>query len=143
MTTTINRHLARGLFLMAIALLFGIPAAGYPIGSFGRAGPGLFPLLVSGLLFLVGLATVVRAQLSAAEPLEFNVRNIGIIVGSLGGFVLISHFVNMTVGIVFLVFCATLAGSSYSVVRNLKIAAGLVAVAFAFHKLLGLNLPLY
>jgi hypothetical protein len=28
-------------------------------------------------------------------------------------------------------------------VRNLKISAGLVAIAFAFQKLLGLNLPLY
>ena len=50
----------------------------------------------------------------------------------------------MIAGIVFMVFFASLAGtSSYSVVRNLKIAAGLVAVAFAFQKLLGFNLPLY
>lgn len=49
----------------------------------------------------------------------------------------------MIVGIAFMVFCASLAGTSYSVARNLKIAAGLVAVAFAFQKLLGLQLPLY
>ena len=42
-----------------------------------------------------------------------------------------------------MVFCSSLAGTSYSVVRNLKISAGLVAMAFAFQKLLGLNLPLY
>ena len=47
-------------------------------------------------------------------------------------------------GIVFMVFCASFAGAaSYSVVRNLKITAGLIAVAFAFQKLLGFNLPLY
>ena len=39
-------------------------------------------------------------------------------------------------------FIAGFAGSSYSVVRNLKICAGLLAIAFAFQKLLGLNLPL-
>jgi hypothetical protein len=36
-----------------------------------------------------------------------------------------------------------MAASTYSVVRNIKVSAGLVAVAYAFHKLLGLNLPLY
>ncbi len=52
----------------------------------------------------------------------------------------LSSFVGGTVAIVVL---STLAGTSYSVARNVKIAAGLVAVALAFQKLLGLNLPLY
>ena len=57
---------------------------------------------------------------------------------------MISEYLNMILGIVFMVFCASFAGtSSYSVVRNLKISAGLIAVALAFQKLLGLNLPLY
>jgi len=49
----------------------------------------------------------------------------------------------MIAGIVFMVFCASFAGTSYSVVRNLIISAGLLAIAFAFQKLLGLQLPLY
>lgn len=139
----IDRNLARGLFLMAIALLFGVPAARYPLGDFGRAGPGLFPLLVSSLLFLVGMATVVRSRFTARQPLNLNPRNIAIIIGSLAGFALLSHFINMIVGIVFLVFCSTRAGTNYSASRNAKVAAGLVLVAFGFQKLLGLNLPLY
>lgn len=50
---------------------------------------------------------------------------------------------NMIAGIVFLVFCSGFAGTSYSWKRNLKIAAVLVAIAFAFQKLLGVSLPLY
>ena len=46
-------------------------------------------------------------------------------------------------GIVFLVFCSGFAGTSYSWKRNLKIAAVLVGIAFAFQKLLGVSLPLY
>ena len=42
-----------------------------------------------------------------------------------------------------MVFVASIAGSSYSWKRNLQISAGLIAVAFAFQRLLGLNLPLY
>jgi hypothetical protein len=77
------------------------------------------------------------------EKLQFNFRNIGLIVGSLVAFVLVSRFVNMTLGIAAMVFIAGFAATSYSWVRNLKIAVALIAVAFAFHKFLGLNLPLY
>ena len=76
-------------------------------------------------------------------PLSYNAKNIAVILLSLCGFALVSKFLNMVVAIVFLVFCATLAGTSYSVVRNIKIALGLIAVALAFKHLLGLNLPLY
>jgi len=138
-----DRNLVRGLFLMAISLAFGLQALRYPIGQFSRAGPGLFPLLVSSLLLLIGLITVVRSRFVERPPLDFNLKNIGLILLSLCGFAVVSRFVDMIAGIVFMVFCATFAGSSYSVVRNLKICAGLIAVAFAFQKLLGLNLPLY
>ena len=138
-----DRNLVRGLFLIAISLAFGLTSLRYPIGQFSRAGPGLFPLMVSSLLFLIGLATVVRSRFVERAHLNFNLRNIALIVLSLCGLAVISLYLNMIVGIVFMVFCASFAGSSYSVVRNLKISAGLIAIAFAFQKLLGLNLPLY
>ena len=126
-----------------LSLSFGLGALRYPIGRFGSAGPGLFPLMVSCLLLLIGVITVVRSYFVEHERLGFQAKNIAIIVASLCGFALVSQFVNMTVGIAFMVFCASFAGTSYSVMRNLKVAAGLIAVAFAFQKLLGLNLPLY
>jgi NADH:ubiquinone oxidoreductase subunit K len=138
-----DRNLVRGLFLMAISLAFGLESLRYPIGQFSRAGPGLFPLLVSCLLFLIGLITVVRSRFVERVHLNFNMKNIALILSSLCGFAVISEHLNMIAGIVFMVFCASFAGTSYSVVRNLKVSAGLIAVAFAFQKLLGLNLPLY
>jgi hypothetical protein len=138
-----NRNFLRGLFLVAIALAFGLGSLKYPRGSFERAGPGMFPLLVSSLLFVLGAITVVRAFLVERAPLNFNVRNISLILGSLAGFALISEYVNMIAGIVLMVFVATLAGTSYSVVRNIKIAAGLIAMALFFQKVLGVQLPLY
>ena len=128
---------------MALALGFGVPSVGYSLGALSHAGPGLFPFIVSCMLFLIGVVTVVRARLVAPVPLELQFRNIAIILGSLCGFALLSHFVNMLAGIVFLVFVSGFAGTSYSVVRNLKIAVVLVGIAFAFQKLLGVSLPLY
>ena len=97
---------------MAIALVFGLASLRYPIGQFSRAGPGLFPLSVSCLLFLIGLFTVVRSRFVERVPLEFKMKNIAIILASLCGFALISEHLNMIAGIVFMVFCASFAGTA-------------------------------
>ncbi|BEU94916.1 tripartite tricarboxylate transporter TctB family protein [Acidovorax sp. DW039] len=138
-----DRNLIRGFVLMALAVGFGLPSIGYSLGSLGRAGPGLFPFIVSCMLFVIGVITVVRARLVKPVPMNFQVRNISIILASLCGFALLSHYINMIVGIVFMVFCSGFASTSYSVSRNLKIAAVLLLIALAFQKLLGVNLPLY
>lgn len=138
-----NRNFIRGVFLMAIAALFGGVGFRYSVGAFSHSGPGMFPVMVSCFLFLIGLLTAVRSFFVARVPLDYNVKNIVIILASLVGFALISEHLNMILGIIFLVFCSTAAGTSYSVVRNLKISLGLIAVAFAFKELLGLSLPLY
>jgi hypothetical protein len=128
---------------MAIALVFGLGSLNYNIGHFSRAGPGLFPLLVSCLVFLIGLISVVRSRFVEVVPLNYNLKNIALVMSGLCGFALISQHLNMILGIVFLVFCVSFAGTSYSVVRNFKISVGLIVIAFAFQKLLGLQLPLF
>jgi Tripartite tricarboxylate transporter TctB family len=138
-----NLNFVRGFFLLAIALLFGLAATKYQVGAFARSGPGLFPLIVSSLLGLLGVVTMLQSRYLAPVPLNVNVKNIGIILLSLCGVVLISQHINMTAGIVFLVFFTALAGNApYSVLRNLKVTAGLLLVALLFKHLLGLNLPL-
>lgn len=138
-----NRVVVRGLFLMGIALLFGLNSLRYQLGDLSRAGPGLFPLMVSGILFLIGAITVGYSRFAAFETLDYSIKNISIILLSFVGFALISQFINMIAAIVFLAFFSTLAGTSYSLMRSLKIAIGLIIVAFGFRDLLGLNLPLY
>ena len=78
-----NRNFVRGLFLMAIAMLFGFVAMNYQIGQLSRSGPGLFPVMISSFLFLIGLLTVVRSHFVEPVPLDYNVKNIVIILVSL------------------------------------------------------------
>jgi NADH:ubiquinone oxidoreductase subunit K len=137
-----NLNLVRGLFLMGIALIFGLSSLQYSIGRLSNAGAGLFPLIVSSFLFVIGLVTVIRARYVERVPLDFKYKNIAIILGSLCGFALISKFANVTAGVVFMVFFSSLAATTRSVSRSLKVVAGLLLIAYAFHKLLGLNLPL-
>ncbi|HEV6967005.1 MULTISPECIES: tripartite tricarboxylate transporter TctB family protein [Roseateles] len=139
-----DRNLVRGLLLAAIALGFGLGALRYSVGSFAHAGPGLFPLLVSGLLMLVAVATIVRSRFVKPVPLGFNLRNIGLLLLALCSFALVTEWLHtMIAGVVVMVFIAGLAASGNGWQRSVKIAAGLVAIAFVFQKLLGLSLPLY
>jgi hypothetical protein len=137
-----NQKVMRGLALIAVALFFGVQAATYHLGTMDRAGAGLFPLMVSGAVGLIGLVMLVQARFEAPEPMHFSVKNIAIIMASLIGFVLIAQHLNVIVAIVYLVFVSGLAGSEPSIKRNLKISVALIIIAAAFHYLLGLNLPL-
>ena len=128
---------------MAISAAFGLTALKYPIGDFGRAGPGLFPAIVSSMLFLIGVATVIRSRFVDKVKLELNPRNIGLILGSLIAFAVVTLLVNMLAAVVVMVFVSTIAGKNYSWKRNIKISIGLCLMAFVFAKFLGMNLPLY
>lgn len=50
-----SKDIWTGLLMMAIALLFGTTAIDYPFGTARNLDSGAFPLLLSGLLFLLGL----------------------------------------------------------------------------------------
>lgn len=68
-----RQRLYAGLVFIAIALAFGSGALHrYPAGTAASMGPGYFPLLLSGLLLLLGLAALLQAlRLRArAHPLQ-------------------------------------------------------------------------
>jgi hypothetical protein len=138
----LNQNVARGVFLAAVALFFASNALRYPIGDLAHAGPGLFPLLICVPLLIIAGAIIWQARLSEAVSLQFNPKNIALIMASLVGFVIASEYVNVIAGIVVLVFVAGFAGTNYSWVRNIKIALGLIVVAYVFQRFLGLNLRL-
>ncbi len=138
-----NQKVVRGLALIAIALLFGVQSLSYKLGTFARAGSGLFPFMVACIVGTIGLVMLIQSRFESAEKITFNVKTIFIILAALIGFVLIAEHLKMIVAIIYLVFVSTLAGIDYSVIRNVKISAVLIGIAFAFHQFLGLNLPLY
>jgi hypothetical protein len=90
------------------------------------------------------VATLVRSRVVAGPRFEFNPVNIALLLSALCAFALVSRVLDMTAGIVAMVFISGFAGTAkYSIVRNLKVSVGLFLVALAFQKLLGLSLNLY
>jgi hypothetical protein len=135
-----SQTLARGMALATIAVLFGVSALRLPIGQFSRPGAGLFPLIVSSLLLFLALVIIARSFLAASAALNVNLKNIAVVLLGLAGFAIFSRLVGMALGIVWLVFVTTLAGTSYSWQRNVKVSVGLIIIALMFEKFLGLNL---
>jgi hypothetical protein len=139
----INQNSARGLLLAAVALLFLLQAPGYSVGHLNKPGPGLFPLIVAGLLLVVSLAILVRSRFVAAVPLDFHFRNIALVAASLVCFALVSEHVNMLAGIAVMVTMASLASDDFSIPRTAAITVAICLVAVAMKKGLGVQLPLY
>jgi hypothetical protein len=69
-----NRNLLKGLFLMLIATAFGLGSFSYSIGTLGRAGPGMFPMLVASICFSVGIAMVIQSRGVKPVPVQFNIK---------------------------------------------------------------------
>jgi hypothetical protein len=139
----VNQNTGRGLLLATVALLFLVQAPHYTIGSLSKPGPGLFPVIVAGILLVIGIAIVVRSRFSEAVPLDFRVRNIALIAASLVGLALVSEYVNMLAGIAVMVTMASLASDDFSIPRTATITVALCLVAVAMKKGLGVQLPLY
>ena len=130
----------QGLFLAAVGLFFAVNSLSLHLGQFARFGPGLFPMVVSGALLAIALLVLVKSRFDPGERPAVGVRNIAIVSVALGAFVLLTKSIDMAAGIVALVFVVSTAGTSYSWKRNGVIAAGLVAVALGFERVLGLYL---
>lgn len=137
-----NKNLVTGILFIVIALLFNFISTTYTVGTLDNPGAGLFPFIVSAMLLGIGIITVIRTWIVKRELFEFNFKNIIVVTSSLLGFALATSYINMIAGICVLVAVSSLGASTYSVSRIIKIIIGLVAVAFAFKYLLGLNLPL-
>ncbi|MCU0899478.1 MAG: tripartite tricarboxylate transporter TctB family protein [Cypionkella sp.] len=61
-TTTIDwTDALAGLVFILFGLLFGIQSLGLDIGTAFRMGPGYFPLVLSGLLLLLGLLIIAKS----------------------------------------------------------------------------------
>lgn len=59
---------ACGAIFIAVGLFFGYQSLGQEIGNAFRMGPGYFPLVLSGILILLGAIIVVQATRVTGEP---------------------------------------------------------------------------
>lgn len=63
-------NLLCGLVFIGAGLFFGIQSLGLEIGTSFRMGPGYFPLVLAGLLILLGIVILIQSFRKEGEPID-------------------------------------------------------------------------
>jgi len=143
--------LAGGVFAV-LGLAFAIGGARYDLGSALRMGPGYVPLVLGGILTVLGLVIVAQAFLGGdqhARELADQERGpvpwvrAALLVAAVVFFGTTVRGLGLAPALFVTTFLAALAGHRTGVVRALVIAAGLTVLCLViFVSLLQLRLPL-
>ena len=134
-----------GVFFVAVGAIAGLGALSYPIGSASRMGPGFFPIIIAGLLTLVGIAVLLRGHRTGSLPIEPTIWLPVLVVPAV---IVLFGLVLDGLGLPLAVFLLLVGTAAASVTFRLDIRAALGAVAVSaicsalFVKLLGLPIPL-
>jgi hypothetical protein len=147
--------LAAAVIFIAIGLAAFISALGYPSGTAHRVGPALFPMLISGLLTVIGMSLAIRSfaavRLGVAmqawkrlTPQFSTVRALFFVMLSLLAFALLIRPAGLMIATIALIFIATRAEPGRRVLGSLVLAvlsACIAASIFVYG--IGLPIPLW
>jgi hypothetical protein len=140
----------------AIFIVFGvgafIMALDYRTGTLHRMGPGIFPLIVSGLMALLGAALAVQAmvawrlrRVSGAQagllPDFAAMRALILTMASLLAFAMLIRTAGMMIAITSMAFIATRAQPGRPIVSSLILSASLAVICAAIF-VYGIGIPI-
>jgi hypothetical protein len=136
-----------GVTFIGFGVAFAIGATTYPIGSAARMGPGLFPLLVGGLLAVLGAIIVIKPALEQdgdTGPLTAPAwRGAALALGAIIVFGLTVRGLGLLPAIFLTALLASLASRLTSPLMALGMAVGLTVLSYLIFVVgLQLNLPL-
>ena len=134
-----------GLIFVAIGLGFVLLAQSYRLGTMHRMGPGMFPMLVGGVLAALGVVITLRALAFAGDPLpRFQARPLAISLLAIASFGLALQWLGLAAAVVALVLIGGCASREVRLRENVPLAAAMVVFSIAiFVWLLGLPLPVW
>ena len=141
----IGQDQALGLTFAGLGIVGGAVAFGYPLGSAGRMGPGFFPLIVSGLLFVVGASLVARSLRGGDLPFVLGeLRPILIITASIVAFGYLVGRIGLPLAVLLLTVVSATASREFRFSPWASVGAVALAAACAlgFNTLLGLPMPI-
>lgn len=144
-TVDVKDIIAGTVFLVA-GLAFAVASLKtLSVGQAARMGPGYFPLMLGGLLGLLGIAIVLRGLRAAPAPLEgVTWRGMLLIGGAPLVFAVAVAPLGLGPALFLATFLAALSGREAGLPRMLAIAVAIVVFCIAvFSYALGLPVPLF
>jgi hypothetical protein len=142
------QDVAAGLLFAAIGIATVVAALDYPMGTMRRFGPGYFPMLLGGLLVLLGAAIALKGILVRSEDAEpigpWALRPLIVIAAAVVAFALLVRPLGLAVATVVLVAMSSLAASGFNLMRVIVLSIALIALSAAiFIFTLGLPFTLW
>jgi len=134
-----------GIMFMFFGLAAVVIGQDYPMGTAGRMGPAYFPVVLGGLLSLIGLSTFLRSFWVSGEAVQnFSVRDLFLILLSVFLFGVLVRGAGIVVAVVVLVMASAYASEKFSLRASLILSAAAAAFCIlVFVKGLGLPLPVF
>lgn len=134
--------LAGALFMLFGAIGFAV-GLGYPMGSAARMGPGYFPVVLSGALFLVGAYLAAKSLRGHMPAARIAWRPALAVLAAALSFAAVER-VGLAIAAVILVLVASLAQPGWRLRREGALALALACFAvIVFRRLLGMPIPLW
>ena len=141
------RDLLAGLIFIGFGLGFGIAGLNYDLGTALRMGPGYFPVVLSIIMVLLGLAIVVQSLGSGPDEVPLDAiswRGTTLILGGLVFFGVTIRGLGLVPSLFVTILMSALASRHTSVLLAVIIASVLTAMCVAiFPWALGVPLPLF
>lgn len=141
----VTQDVVQGGLFAAIGLAALLMALQYPLGTPGRMGPGFFPVAISALLTLIGLAILARSRLNRSEVIRMA-RWLPIVTVTIAIVVFGFLLDKLGLPLAVLLLCVWVGTASISFELNWKAIVGAVTFSLVcgvlFVTLLGLPIPL-
>ena len=122
-----------------------LAARGYSLGSAGKMGPGYFPLLLGGLLGVLGAILIGRSLVLDGEPLpRFHVLPLAVIAVAVCLFGLFIEPLGLIVALAVLTVLSAWAGPQFRLPEVLALTVALIVFSVGvFVYALGLPIPIW
>lgn len=130
-------------------MFFGLAAMwigqDYPMGTAGRMGPAYFPVVLGGLLTVIGIVSVVRSFILRGEPVgKFALKPLFLVLLAVILFGLLVRGAGMIVSVTVLCLVSAYASQRFKLLPSLLVAVGAaVFCVVVFTWALGLPLPAF
>jgi len=134
-----------GVMFLAFAAAALLTARGYSLGAAGRMGPGYFPMLLGGVLALLGLVLVARSFVIAGEPVgQLHLIPLSVIATSVCLFGLAIERIGLVVSLILVIAVSALASRESRLTETSALALALAAFSVGvFVYALRLPLPIW
>jgi hypothetical protein len=134
-----------GVMFCGFAVVGILAARGYSLGAAGKMGPGYFPLLLGGVLALLGVVLIARSIVLDGEPLpRFHILPLAVIALAVCLFGALIEPFGLVVALAVLAMLSAWAGPQFRWLEAAALTAVLIVFSIGvFVSALGLSLSVW